>query len=32
MTLKSQNPKRKKAHPLGWALHLFDAWQFPTLA
>ena len=23
--------KRKKAHPSGWALHLFDAWQFPTL-
>ncbi len=23
--------KRKKAHPSGWALHLIDAWQFPTL-
>ncbi len=23
--------KRKKAHPAGWALHLFDARQFPTL-
>ena len=22
----------QKAHPAGWALHLFDAWQFPTLA
>ncbi len=21
----------QKAHPTGWALHLFDAWQFPTL-
>ena len=21
----------QKAHPSGWALHLFDAWQFPTL-
>ncbi len=21
----------QKAHPAGWALHLFDAWQFPTL-
>ncbi|KKJ34019.1 hypothetical protein T653_07425 [Klebsiella pneumoniae MRSN 3852] len=20
----------QKAHPAGWALHLFDAWQFPT--
>ncbi len=24
--------KTQKAHPLGWASHLFDAWQFPTLA
>ena len=21
----------QKAHPDGWAFHLFDAWQFPTL-
>ena len=21
----------QKVHPAGWALHLFDAWQFPTL-
>ncbi len=21
----------QKAHPSGWALHVFDAWQFPTL-
>ncbi len=21
----------QKAHPSGWAFHLFDAWQFPTL-
>ncbi len=23
--------KTQKAHPSGWAFHLFDAWQFPTL-
>ena len=27
----SQTTKTQKAHPSGWALHLFDAWQFPTL-
>ena len=21
----------QKGHPCGWPLHLFDAWQFPTL-
>ena len=26
-----QTTKTQKAHPSGWALHLFDAWQFPTL-
>ncbi|MFE4128459.1 hypothetical protein ACFX4U_20565, partial [Kosakonia sp. YIM B13588] len=24
--------KTQKGHPSGWPLHLFDAWQFPTLA
>ena len=23
--------KTQKGHPSGWPLHLFDAWQFPTL-
>jgi len=23
-----QTTKTQKAHPSGWALHLFDAWQF----
>ena len=32
MKRQIQNPKTQKAHPLGWALHLFNAWQFPTLA
>ena len=27
----SQATKTQKAHPSGWALHLIDAWQFPTL-
>ena len=27
----SQTTKTQKAHPSGWALHLIDAWQFPTL-
>ena len=27
----SQATKTQKAHPSGWALHVFDAWQFPTL-
>ncbi|MEC4558568.1 hypothetical protein VSS04_27195, partial [Klebsiella pneumoniae] len=23
-----RTPETQKAHPAGWALHLFDAWQF----
>ncbi len=26
-----RTPETQKAHPAGWALHLFDARQFPTL-
>ena len=29
---QSCRAETQKAHPSGWALHLFDAWQFPTLA
>src|SRR5690606_14162512 len=25
------NAETQKGHPFGWPLHLFDAWQFPTL-
>ena len=27
----ARSTETQKAHPSGWALHLFDAWQFPTL-
>ncbi len=27
----ARSTETQKAHPAGWALHLFDAWQFPTL-
>ncbi len=32
MTRDIHRIKTQKAHPSGWALHVFDAWQFPTLA
>ena len=31
LSVISQATKTQKAHPSGWALHLIDAWQFPTL-
>ncbi len=31
MPARWPDDRNAKAHPAGWALHLFDAWQFPTL-
>ncbi|MFG6091437.1 hypothetical protein, partial [Enterobacter soli] len=29
--IKTGGSETQKGHPSGWPLHLFDAWQFPTL-